>query len=338
MGKHTKKLVIILLVLVASVYMVARIKGAEENPFQPPLGICSKELNPSPTWNPDELPYDRECCERTGDKTPPKIGCKGVTGPCATVFCAVKVEKPGGPLLVYRCTPDGGHNLVIPDGHYKDYVGIFFQVTDYPKGGCCPPACENYTCPTIRVAVIPPGMQGVEGNAFPCVAPMGICADERFSHVLVFPYECDKEKFPSCTLEKDGKYRVVIHAADMCRNEAEPFETWFHIKHVPSYCEKYPDKPECNPEPDSDGDGLLDSEDPDPENPDTDDDGIPDGEDPDPTNPDADGDGVPDGEDDDPLVPKKPWWKENFMWLLLVLIIIAALLTFIVTKVLKKRR
>lgn len=48
--------------------------------------------------------------------------------------------------------------------------------------------------------------------------------------------------------------------------------------------------------PDSDGDGLPDDVDPDPNDPDMDDDGLLDGEDPDPLDPDVDGDGMPDGD------------------------------------------
>lgn len=68
-----------------------------------------------------------------------------------------------------------------------------------------------------------------------------------------------------------------------------------------------PDSADPDPtNPDTDGDGLLDGADPDPTNPDTDGDGLLDGEDPDPTNPDADGDGVLDGEDSHPLDPNLP--------------------------------
>jgi hypothetical protein len=71
-----------------------------------------------------------------------------------------------------------------------------------------------------------------------------------------------------------------------------------------------PDMIPCFPD-DQDGDGILDSEDPDPLNPDTDGDGIPDGIDPDPitpndpfTLPDADGDRIPDVYDPDPFNPE----------------------------------
>lgn len=61
----------------------------------------------------------------------------------------------------------------------------------------------------------------------------------------------------------------------------------------------------CNP--DTDGDGLPDGEDPDPLVPlDTDGDGLTDVDDPDPDNPDTDGDGVLDGDDPDPLDPSIP--------------------------------
>jgi len=59
------------------------------------------------------------------------------------------------------------------------------------------------------------------------------------------------------------------------------------------------ESPGCESIPDCDGDGLLDGEDPDPDNPDTDGDGLVDGFDPDTSNPDTDGDGIPDGQDDD---------------------------------------
>lgn len=62
------------------------------------------------------------------------------------------------------------------------------------------------------------------------------------------------------------------------------------------YCKESSEQPEPD---DSDGDGVPDTDDPDPSNPDSDGDGAPDGDDPDPTNPDFDGDGIPDGEDPD---------------------------------------
>ncbi|MTT54256.1 hypothetical protein F1529_17405 [Alcanivorax sp. VBW004] len=62
------------------------------------------------------------------------------------------------------------------------------------------------------------------------------------------------------------------------------------------YCKESSEQPEPD---DSDGDGIPDTDDPDPSNPDSDGDGAPDGDDPDPTNPDFDGDGIPDGDDPD---------------------------------------
>jgi len=62
------------------------------------------------------------------------------------------------------------------------------------------------------------------------------------------------------------------------------------------YCKESSEQPEPD---DSDGDGIPDTDDPDPSNPDSDGDGAPDGDDPDPTNPDFDGDGIPDGQDPD---------------------------------------
>ena len=57
--------------------------------------------------------------------------------------------------------------------------------------------------------------------------------------------------------------------------------------------------PDCVNDPDCDGDGLGDGSDGNPENDDVDEDGLIDGSDPDTSNPDTDGDGIPDGEDDD---------------------------------------
>jgi len=62
------------------------------------------------------------------------------------------------------------------------------------------------------------------------------------------------------------------------------------------YCKESSEQPEPD---DSDGDGIPDTDDPDPSNPDSDGDGAPDGDDPDPSNPDFDGDGIPDGDDPD---------------------------------------
>lgn len=62
------------------------------------------------------------------------------------------------------------------------------------------------------------------------------------------------------------------------------------------YCKEGSEQPEPD---DSDGDGIPDTDDPDPSNPDSDGDGAPDGDDPDPSNPDFDGDGIPDGDDPD---------------------------------------
>jgi hypothetical protein len=59
------------------------------------------------------------------------------------------------------------------------------------------------------------------------------------------------------------------------------------------------ESPDCVNDADCDGDGLPDGSDADPENGDVDGDGLIDGSDPDTTNPDTDGDGIPDGEDED---------------------------------------
>ena len=76
-------------------------------------------------------------------------------------------------------------------------------------------------------------------------------------------------------------------------------------------------------DPDTDGDGLTDSEEAalgtDPNNPDSDGDGINDGDEvaagTDPTNADTDGDGVPDGEDADALDPNSDSDGEGFLML-----------------------
>lgn len=91
----------------------------------------------------------------------------------------------------------------------------------------------------------------------------------------------------NCYTGTDGRKYCQAPDEDPCPNYA--------VTEGRKYCMQ----PGDDDNPDSDGDGVPDSEDSDPSNPDQDGDGVPDGSDPDPNNPDSDGDGIPDGEDTD---------------------------------------
>lgn len=91
----------------------------------------------------------------------------------------------------------------------------------------------------------------------------------------------------NCYTGTDGRKYCQAPDEDPCPNYA--------VTEGRKYCMQ----PGDDDNPDSDGDGVPDSEDSDPSNPDQDGDGVLDGSDPDPNNPDSDGDGIPDGEDTD---------------------------------------
>lgn len=95
----------------------------------------------------------------------------------------------------------------------------------------------------------------------------------------------------------DDKCYIGIDKNRYCESPADDPCPNYTVVDERKYCRIPSDNQDDDP--DSDGDGSPDSEDPAPNDPDRDNDGIPDGDDPDPDNPDTDGDGIPDGDDPD---------------------------------------
>ena len=95
--------------------------------------------------------------------------------------------------------------------------------------------------------------------------------------------------------DEDGCYRST-NGEKFCEVAPDSPCPNYTIVDGKQYCKQSSEQPEPD---DSDGDGIPDTDDPDPSNPDSDGDGLPDGDDPDPSNPDFDGDGIPDGDDPD---------------------------------------
>ncbi len=95
--------------------------------------------------------------------------------------------------------------------------------------------------------------------------------------------------------DEDGCYRST-NGSKFCEVPPDSSCPNYTVIDGRKYCKESSEQPEPD---DSDGDGIPDTDDPDPSNPDSDGDGLPDGDDPDPSNPDFDGDGIPDGDDPD---------------------------------------
>jgi hypothetical protein len=194
-----------------------------------------------------------------------------------TVLSATQTSPSGDFDVV--CGIEEPQECTIPQGQTRDLS------TNYAIGQVCFENCNFDTRKRTVCIILSDGMP----RCLSTYTSTGeYCPDEDGASSAPFDDYVDDE---GCYNSTDGNRYCETPPDSECPN--------YTTVNGKKYCRE----PENDDDFDSDGDGIPDSEDPEPGNPDSDGDGLPDGQDPDPNNSDTDGDGLLDGEDPDPTNP-----------------------------------